>query len=548
MLPTVADVLRLPVVQRGDPVVVAGGTGLDRPVRWVHVSELSDIANLLSGGELLLMTGIALPEKAADLRRYVAGLVEVGVSGVAVELGRRYAERLPAALVTAAEASGLPLVALRRVTSFVAVTQAVHEIVVDAHLHELLASEEAHRAFTELTLGGAGPQRVVDLVAAMAGRPVVYESLAHRVVAHATAGRDAEAVIGDWERRARAARLGAGGGPGWLSVDVGARGGTWGRLVMLAGDDATPRHTMLLERGATALVMGQLMARDEAGLEQQSHRTLLTELATASAPVEGLEVRAAALGVPLARRHLTGLVVRPSARQAGELAAVVRSVAGDASTELRDLPAQGLVGPLDDDHVAVLLATRDASGAERVVAALADRLHAAARRSGGYALTIGVGATVDDPAQAGVSMREALLVVDSTDRPTEQQPFLRLYDLRLRGLLHLLRDDARLHNYVERELGPLLAHDAARGRDLTATVGEYCRAGGNKALTASRCRISRASLYDRLRRAEEVLGVDLGDAETILALHVALLARQAIAASPARTAGAGWVGSSRSGP
>ena len=50
----------------------------------------------------MLSTGIALPESAAGLAAYVDALAEVGVAGLAVELGRRYAAALPAALVAAA--------------------------------------------------------------------------------------------------------------------------------------------------------------------------------------------------------------------------------------------------------------------------------------------------------------------------------------------------------------------------------------------------------------------------------------------------------------
>ncbi len=51
---TVAEILRLDVVQRGRPEVVAGAENLDRPVRWVHISEQPDVAEYLMGGELLL--------------------------------------------------------------------------------------------------------------------------------------------------------------------------------------------------------------------------------------------------------------------------------------------------------------------------------------------------------------------------------------------------------------------------------------------------------------------------------------------------------------
>lgn len=521
MLPTLAAVLALPELQRGAPLVVAAREHLDRPVRWVHVSELSDIAALLSGDELLLTTGIALPSSRGDLRRYVDGLVEVGIAGLGIELGRRYTDALPPALVAAAEARGLPLVAFRRETSFVAVTQAVHQIVVNAHLAELEASEEAHRAFTRLTLGRARPQQVVDLVAEMAGRPVVFENLVHHVIAYNTAGRDHDAVIGDWERRSRAARM---RGPG-AAVDVGPEPGRFGRLVLLADgadgteEEVTPRHRMLLERGATALAMGRLIDRDAQNLELQAHRTLLTELA-AGLDVPHLASRLTSLGLRWKGRHVTGVVVRLPGPQgdAGEL----RAVASDLLDELRLRRTSGLVGPVDDERVVALVA-HAAGGGDPVVDRLVERLARTGAR-----LVVGVGSAVDDVAGSGGSVREALVVADSAV-PVDPPRAVRLYDLRLRGLLHLLRGDPRLQQYVERELGALLAHDARSGERLADTLAAYCHSGGNKVRTAELCHISRPALYARLRRIGQIVDIDLADPENVLALHVALLAREVMA-------------------
>ncbi|WP_436701120.1 PucR family transcriptional regulator [Nocardioides sp. BYT-33-1] len=542
MLPTLAEVLALPELQRGDPVVLAGAGRLDRPVRWVHVSELSDIAELLSGDELLLTTGIALPASSSALRRYVDGLVGVGIAGLAIELGRRYTDALPPALVAAAEERGLPLVAFRRETSFVSVTQAVHRIVVNAHLAELEASEEAHRAFTRLTLGRARPQQVVDLVAEMAGRPVVFENLVHHVIAYNTAGRDHDAVIGDWERRSRSARLRGQGGrggpagpagpaaPGGLgvAVDVGPEPGRFGRLVLLpdgtdgADGEVEPRHRMLLERGATALAMGRLIDRDAQSLELHAHRTLLTELA-AGADVPHLAARLTSLGLRWKGRHVTGLVVRmhDTGGDAGDL----RAVASDLLDELRVRRASGLVGPVDDERVVALVA--HAPGAADV---LTDRLVARLARTGAR-LAIGVGSAIDDVAGAASSVREALVVADSAV-PADPPRAVRLYDLRLRGLLHLLRTDPRLQQYVERELGALLAHDARTGERLADTLAAYCRSGGNKVRAAELCHISRPALYARLQRIGQVVDIDLTDPENVLALHVALLAREVMTDRP----------------
>ena len=84
---TVREVLDLDVVRRGSPLVVAGAARLDAPVRWVHAAELTDIGRLLRGGELVLSTGIALPDSAAELAAYVDSLAKVRVAGLVVELG-----------------------------------------------------------------------------------------------------------------------------------------------------------------------------------------------------------------------------------------------------------------------------------------------------------------------------------------------------------------------------------------------------------------------------------------------------------------------------
>jgi purine catabolism regulator len=126
------------------------------------------------------------------------------------------------------------------------------------------------------------------------------------------------------------------------------------------------------------------------------------------------------------------------------------------------------------------------------------------------------------------SFQEAEQVADVASRRGDDRPFYRLPDLRLRGLLHLLRDDARLQTFIERELGPLLTHDAQRGGDLVRVLTLYLDSGRNKALAAQRAHLSRPALYERLRRIERVLGADLEDVESCASLHVALLALDSV--------------------
>ena len=94
--------------------------------------------------------------------------------------------------------------------------------------------------------------------------------------------------------------------------------------------------------------------------------------------------------------------------------------------------------------------------------------------------------------------------------------------------MHLLRGDERLQTFVERELGPLLAHDAANGSDLMTALRHYLEAGRNKSSAAALSGLSRPAFYERLHAIEKVLGVDLDDVDTCLTLHVAAAALQAV--------------------
>ena len=144
---------------------------------------------------------------------------------------------------------------------------------------------------------------------------------------------------------------------------------------------------------------------------------------------------------------------------------------------------------------------------------------------------IGAGSVVESVTAVQRSFLEADQVAEVAARTPTGLPFYRLPDLRLRGLLHLLRDDPRLQAFAERELAPLLRHDHAAGSQLVAALTAYLEAGGNKAEAAKRAHLARPTLYERLRQIEEVLGTSLEPAESRLSLHVALLALEAVSVS-----------------
>lgn len=539
MYPTVSDVLTLPVLRKGRPTLVAGGAGAGNRVRWVHIAEIADIAHLLQGGELVLTTGIALPDDGPSLTRYVDELAGVGAAGLVVELVRRWNDRLPTALTQAADRRSLPLVTLAEETRFVSVTEAVVALIRDAQLAELRAAEAVHETFTALTVSGAEPAEVLREVARTARLPVVLETLSHDVLAYDSAGTDPTALLAGWRDRSRGVavpgRTGYDPASGWLVTVVGARGDDWGRLVLVCDEPPPHPRVVVVERAASALAVHRLLARDRETLERQTHRTLLTELLAPGALPADLTTRAAALGVPLEDRTLVGLAVRPrtAAGPVPALAAqeVLRDIADATALAARRAAVPALVGAVDDISVRALAAVdRPASddAVAPVLRRLARGIHTAvAPNPRGVPVVVAVGTTVAAVVDARRTLAEAAHVAQAALRGDLELVYHRLADVRLRGLLHLLREDERLTSFAQRELGPLLARDDRAGRRLVDALRHYCEHGGNKSAAAAAAHLSRTAYYQQLARVEQVLGISLEDPESMLSLYVALLALDA---------------------
>ena len=227
----------------------------------------------------------------------------------------------------------------------------------------------------------------------------------------------------------------------------------------------------------------------------------------------------------------------------------IADLAEATAAACREANLSALVGALDESspqaRVGVLASLPSRAVEDDVLCEVARRLRAhhcgtaaggratdpegrTARPRGAEAFVMAVGSTVESVRDVRRSFQEAEQVADVAAERTDARLFYRLPDLRLRGLLHLLRDDARLQTFTERELGPLLTYDAQRGSDLVHMLGLYLGSGRNKVLTAQRAHLSRPALYERLRRIERVLSVDLEDVESCASLHVALLALDAL--------------------
>jgi len=170
LVPTIRTVLGLASLSLR---LRAGAPGIDRPVRWVAVSELEDPTPYLEGGELVLTTGLRLD--SSNVAAYVEHLVAADVSGVGVGVGLTHAS-VPAKLIEAAEEVGLPVLEVPEPTPFMAISRAVSDLLAATEYEAVTRTVAAQRDLTRAALASDGASQVVaNLAALVTGTAVLVD-------------------------------------------------------------------------------------------------------------------------------------------------------------------------------------------------------------------------------------------------------------------------------------------------------------------------------------------------------------------------------------
>ncbi|MFJ8601157.1 PucR family transcriptional regulator [Streptomyces shenzhenensis] len=539
---TVQRALELPGLRSGLPEILAGADRLGRTVRWVHAGEVPNIASLLKGGELLLTTGYGLGTRPAEQRAFVRTLAERGIAALVVELGPRFT-RLPAALVDSARGAGLPLVQLHREVPFVAVTEEIHTEIVNGHYALLQRAEEVHRRCTQALLGGGGVPQVLEILAGFGGNPVFLETADGLLLYAAGAGPEGADPLQVWEglrgqHRDAPPPAGSvlvdvpGGGPGPGSVRA--------RLVLLpVRAPLAPVHRMAAEQAAGILAVVLMQARQEEELAARGRGDFLSDLAEGRIAAEDAPAQARVLGFKPGGSPLLPVVMRlgetlapdgGTARTGGAGSGGWAVLARAVAEELASLGMPVLLGvrPVEG-RVPLLLGLRSeaerSTAADRVAAALRAGVERAGLHRPGARPPVVVVAAAGGWAAASAGLRHAAEAATAAQGLADR-PWYDARRLDIDLLLWRLRDHPDLAAFVDRAIGPLRDHDRRSKPPLLPTLETYLAHAGRKAETARELHLNRQTLYNRLARIGELLGTDLDDPQTVLALSLALRARR----------------------
>jgi PucR family transcriptional regulator, purine catabolism regulatory protein len=513
--------------------LVTGEDAADAPVRWVHISELPDPTPWLSGGELLLTTGIQLATEERQ-REFVRLLSESHLAGLGFGTGFDFDE-LPGPLVEEAAALGFPVFEVPYELPFIALTEKAFTRLVNEQYEVLQRGIAIHKRLERLVLEERGLDEVVRALAAATGGTVAVLSARGETMAAKTFRRHVPDAAVDYVReqvRRRSEALDLNGSNNAetgeflpehpdiagrsLALPVATRGRGAPQAWLVATRDTGGLgdfERLILQQAVTVVALELMRQRVVRDTERRLAGDVLAEALTGRLSESELAVRLRPFGV-------------------GSQAAVLVFEAFDGRAAARaegDLDrylADAGVGALVAAHERLLCAVIDAGEsvdpvelagrARETLAGGGEDLRAAASRA----------------AEVGSlrrSFHEARCALEASALANGHSPPVASYrDLGAFQLLLSLQDDEALRLYCDSVLGPLEDASGEYGDELIRSLEAFIEQNGQWEKAARELFCHRHTLRYRIRRVEQLTGRDLSSARDRIEFWLALRARELV--------------------
>jgi PucR family transcriptional regulator, purine catabolism regulatory protein len=503
--------------------LAAGAKAADAPVRWVHISELEDPTPWLSGGELMLTTGIPL-DTAAKQRSFLGLLADHNLAGLGFGTGFNH-KKLPKALVEEAEKRDFPLFEVPYSTPFIAITEKAFARLVNEQYEVLQRGIAVQRRLERLVLEERGLEEIVATISSAVGGTVAILN-----------GRGERLAGRGFRRQLSAEAVGA------IRQEALSHAAD--------GHPFVPGHPSVAGRALSHPVISPgggppqawvVIVRDSGGLGD--FERLILQQAVAVVALE------------LMRRRVARETER---RLAGDVLAGALGGRMDPSELRRRLEPFGI-----GDEAAVLVFALDDPAAaepalEHALAADACPAVVAPHSSGGQELLCAVIDAADrDPIDVAADARKALtrdrgVVRAAASRPGPPEDLRRSFhearcaleatafgngsapevaswrDLGAFTLLLSIQDDDALRLYCDSVLGPVEKGDEEYGGELLRSLEAFIEQNGQWERAAREVYCHRHTLRYRMRKVEELTGRDLSRAHDRIEFWLALRARELV--------------------
>ena len=500
--------------------LVAGRESAEAPIRWVHISELVDPTPWMSGGELLLSTGIQLTDPD-EQQAFVRRLVDHHVAGLGLGVGIKH-DAMPPAMVEEAERHGFPLFEVPYEMPFIAITEKAFGRLVNEQYEVLQRGIAVHRRLEQLVLEQRGLGEVAKALSAAIGGAIVLLDAQGATMASSTFRRELpeaalEAIRAETVERNESGRAASfepahddvAGRSLALPVAAEPRGPRVWILAIRDTGGLGEFERLILQQAVTVVALELMRRRVVRDTERRLAGDILDEVMEGELDDAELLGRLRPFGVGERATVLVFALAEPASMEE-----TVEQTLGEAGI-------QGLV------------ATRGGLLCAIVDGAAGDPLELAARLRSVPAEEHGAVRAAASRAAPTVALRrsfhEASYALEATAMLDGRAPEVASWqDLGALQFLLSVQDDEALRLYTDSVLGPIESGEGEYGGELLRSLEAFVEHNGQWERAARELFCHRHTLRYRIRRVEQLTGRDLSNARDRIEFWLALKARELV--------------------
>ena len=485
--------------------LVAGVPARER-LTWAHASDLVDPTPWLTGGELVLTTGIGLPRAVGELRAYVARLTDARVAGLGFGVGVRYAQ-IPAPIVAACSERKFPLLEVPLPTPFIAITQAVARRIAQQEVASLQQALTYQRRISRSAIRTGLAGVVSELSKELRCEAVVLDEYAAVMASSVRQGGLLELVTNRWDEFVPDARRGIVGVTtehGILEIQtLRGRAAVVGWLALQRATPLSPTDRLLLNQAVSLITLQLDWPAELIAAYHSLGGTLLDLLLDPAQDAATLVRHLRHFGFEAGSPVMLAVVTAPRGH---------RRLLGIVSDTLERASRPHVVCMVDGG-VAVLLMTRDAAD---LIDVLDHALHGVGK------VAIGVSGSIPQTTAArGVVPAE--LAAAAARREHHRVGWFD--DLTLSAVLADEAVRSRVWTLARPALDALTRDSTPRETDLVASLEAFLHHNGSWEAAARALGVHRHTLRARISRIEELTGLSLDVAENRVMLLLGLMSR-----------------------
>ncbi|GAA2199089.1 PucR family transcriptional regulator [Sinomonas flava] len=448
---------------------------LEQEIQWVAVTELENPAPFLTGGELVLTTGVR-QRTAVDQRRFVRVLQRAGALGIGfgVRLGH---DEIPPALIAEANRWGLPVIEVPYQTPFMA----IGKLVADSHSADHYASLErliaGHQVLARSLLTGGGLEDLLKRLGSMLGTDLVLTQFTAQLYSSSP-----DAGVPSMDR--------------WVAYPIPT--GRRDACTLWAKKPFEDTGIVSYAQNLISLELNNLTKQREA--QRALAGQVMNDVVRGTLEPDEASRRLAGVGVNSTKRNVVLLA---------ESAAHHRNLRGTTLPAALDGAVSAMV-----DRDLVVIVEDDGARAPKLARLLADHLTEA-----GIHATTGIGGAYTKPNGLRWSYFEAK---EAAGRGLDVNEPERLS---LTSLL-LASEDVPLADMAGEAIGPLVRFDTQHGAELVHTLETYLAHNGSVAQVAEELNLHRNTVRYRLGQIAELTGYDPAVTADRVQLYLALAVRK----------------------